>query len=148
LLFLLRSSPSELESIVFGQFSNFGHVQDWVRESANNVKLKGEVKEWREEATEMSRLAARTEIFNQEHAQSSRIAQKQCFRVQKEKSEVKKAKIKLKRELAEQKRIVGWLVRRNNELEQQVHDTTNRLTISKSQNAEMRAQLEQFRRQA
>jgi len=39
-------------------------------------------------------------------------------------------------------------VQRNNELEQQVHDTANRLTISEKQNAEMRAQLEQFRRQA
>jgi len=106
------------------------------------------VKEWRENATEMSRLAARTEIFNQEHAQSWRIARKQCFRVQEEKSEVEKEKIELKRELAEQKRIVGWLVRRNNELEQQVRDAANRLTISENQNAEMRAQLEQFRRQA
>jgi len=125
-----------------------GWVQDWVRESANNVKLKGQVKEWREEATEMSRLAARIEIFNQEHSQSWRIAQKQCFRVQEGKSDVEKAKIELKRELAEQKCIVGWLVRRNNELEQQVHDIANRLTISENQNVEMRAQLEQFRRQA
>jgi len=119
-----------------------GWVQDWVRESANNVKLKGEVKEWRERATEMSRLVARTEIFNQEHAQSWRISQKQCFRVQEEKSEVEKAKIELKRELAEQKCIIGWLVRRNNELEQQVRDAANRLTIFENQNAEMRAQLE------
>jgi len=39
-------------------------------------------------------------------------------------------------------------VRRNNELEQQVHDAANRLTISENQNATMKAQLEQFKKQA